>query len=61
MESVRLGDPFAPTTDLGPLVSHAQRDRVAAFVERARAYATVVTGGEIPGGELEGAPTTGPP
>ncbi|MET9608585.1 gamma-aminobutyraldehyde dehydrogenase [Streptomyces sp. NPDC006512] len=52
METVRLGDPFAPGTDLGPLVSHAQRDRVAAFVERARAYATVVTGGAIPGGEL---------
>ncbi|MFD9354315.1 gamma-aminobutyraldehyde dehydrogenase [Streptomyces sp. NPDC060031] len=56
MESVRLGDPFAATTDLGPLVSHAHRDRVAGFVERARAYATVVTGGEIPGGDLaEGA------
>ncbi|MGR4884166.1 gamma-aminobutyraldehyde dehydrogenase [Streptomyces sp. LARHCF249] len=56
METVRLGDPFAPTTDLGPLVSHAQRDRVAGFVERARAYATVVTGGEVPGAELaEGA------
>ncbi|MFE1789263.1 gamma-aminobutyraldehyde dehydrogenase [Streptomyces sp. NPDC059525] len=56
METVRLGDPFAPTTDLGPLVSHAQRDRVAAFVDRARAYATVLTGGEIPGGDLaEGA------
>ncbi|MFJ6720214.1 gamma-aminobutyraldehyde dehydrogenase [Streptomyces sp. NPDC091259] len=49
METVRLGDPFEPDTDLGPLVSHAQRDRVAGFVERARAYATVVTGGEIPG------------
>ncbi|MFE2168319.1 gamma-aminobutyraldehyde dehydrogenase [Streptomyces sp. NPDC059447] len=56
METVRLGDPFAADTDLGPLVSHAQRDRVAGFVERARDYATVVTGGEIPGGELaEGA------
>ncbi|MGP3688765.1 gamma-aminobutyraldehyde dehydrogenase [Streptomyces sp. IBSNAI002] len=56
MDTVRVGDPFASTTDLGPLVSHAQRDRVAGFVERARAYATVVTGGEIPGGELaEGA------
>ncbi|NEE56121.1 aldehyde dehydrogenase family protein, partial [Streptomyces sp. SID8455] len=38
METVRLGDPFAATTDLGPLISHAQRDRVAAFVERARGY-----------------------
>ncbi|MEU7555252.1 gamma-aminobutyraldehyde dehydrogenase [Streptomyces sp. NPDC044571] len=53
MESVRLGDPFDTATDLGPLVSHAQRDRVADFVERARTYATVVTGGEVPGGELE--------
>ncbi|MEU2388234.1 gamma-aminobutyraldehyde dehydrogenase [Streptomyces sp. NPDC012461] len=53
MESVRLGDPFAPGTDLGPLISHAQRERVAGFVDRARAYARVVTGGETPLGELE--------
>ncbi|MGA5216751.1 gamma-aminobutyraldehyde dehydrogenase [Streptomyces cinereoruber] len=53
MESVRLGDPFAPDTDLGPLISHAQRDRVASFVDRARGYATVVTGGEAPGGDLK--------
>ncbi|MEB8341807.1 gamma-aminobutyraldehyde dehydrogenase [Streptomyces endophyticus] len=52
METVRLGDPFADDTDLGPLISHAQRDRVAAFVDRARGYARVVTGGEAPGGEL---------
>ncbi|MFB7936967.1 gamma-aminobutyraldehyde dehydrogenase [Streptomyces sp. NPDC056049] len=53
METVRLGDPADPATDLGPLVSHVQRDRVAGFVERARGYATVVTGGESPGGELK--------
>ncbi|MFJ4824278.1 gamma-aminobutyraldehyde dehydrogenase [Streptomyces bacillaris] len=52
METVRLGDPFDASTDLGPLISHAQRDRVAAFVERARGYARIVTGGEAPGGEL---------
>ncbi|MBB5797829.1 gamma-aminobutyraldehyde dehydrogenase [Streptomyces caelestis] len=52
METVRLGDPFAPGTDLGPLISHVQRDRVAGFVDRARAYARVVTGGEAPGGQL---------
>jgi len=52
METVRLGDPFAPGTDLGPLISHAQRDRVAGFVDRARAYARVVTGGDAPLGEL---------
>ncbi|MET9887695.1 gamma-aminobutyraldehyde dehydrogenase [Streptomyces sp. NPDC006430] len=54
METVRLGDPFDAATDLGPLVSHAQRDRVAGFVERARGYATVVTGGEVPDGALAG-------
>ncbi|MFD7477866.1 gamma-aminobutyraldehyde dehydrogenase [Streptomyces sp. NPDC059837] len=48
MASVRLGDPFTSGTDLGPLISHAQRDRVAGFVDRARGYARVVTGGEIP-------------
>ncbi|WP_018544822.1 gamma-aminobutyraldehyde dehydrogenase [Streptomyces sp. LaPpAH-108] len=53
METVRLGDPFAPGTDLGPLVSHVQRDRVAAFVDRARGYARVVTGGEAPEGALK--------
>ncbi|UGY93868.1 gamma-aminobutyraldehyde dehydrogenase [Streptomyces gobiensis] len=52
MDTVRLGDPFDPDTDLGPLISHAHRDRVAGFVDRARSYATVVTGGEAPGGEL---------
>ncbi|MHB9858728.1 gamma-aminobutyraldehyde dehydrogenase [Streptomyces sp. YIM S03343] len=56
METVRLGDPFAPGTDLGPLISHAQRDRVAAFVDRARGYARVVTGGEVPHGGLQGDP-----
>ncbi|MCX4819713.1 gamma-aminobutyraldehyde dehydrogenase [Streptomyces sp. NBC_01142] len=53
MATVRLGDPFDPSTDLGPLVSHLQRDRVAGFVDRARAYATVVTGGEAPQGKLK--------
>ncbi|MDG5807435.1 gamma-aminobutyraldehyde dehydrogenase [Streptomyces ossamyceticus] len=52
METVRLGDPFAPGTDLGPLISHVQRDRVAGFVDRARGYARVVAGGEAPQGEL---------
>ncbi|MFF7902421.1 gamma-aminobutyraldehyde dehydrogenase [Streptomyces sp. NPDC007920] len=53
METVRLGDPFASGTDLGPLISHVQRDRVAGFVDRARAYARVVTGGEAPQGALK--------
>ncbi|WP_165988748.1 gamma-aminobutyraldehyde dehydrogenase [Streptomyces sp. YIM 98790] len=56
MAGIRLGDPRDAHTDLGPLVSFAQRDRVAGFVDRARGYATVVTGGAAPGGHLaEGA------
>ncbi|WP_329380898.1 gamma-aminobutyraldehyde dehydrogenase [Streptomyces sp. NBC_01716] len=50
METVRLGDPFAPSTDMGPLISHAHRDRVAGIVDRARGYARVVTGGSAPDG-----------
>ncbi|MGZ3101701.1 gamma-aminobutyraldehyde dehydrogenase [Streptomyces sp. H72] len=53
MDTVRVGDPFAPGTDLGPLVSHVQRDRVAGFVDRARSYARVVCGGEAPQEELK--------
>jgi len=53
MATVRLGDPLDPSTDQGPLVSSAQRDRVAGYVDRARGYgARVVVGGNIPGGAL---------
>jgi betaine-aldehyde dehydrogenase len=52
-ESIRLGAPLDPATDLGPLVSSRQAERVAGFVERARAAgARVVTGGSAPGGDL---------
>jgi betaine-aldehyde dehydrogenase len=53
METVRLGDPFDPSTDLGPLISHTHRDRVAGIVDRARGYARVVCGGEAPQGDLK--------
>ncbi|MET4058846.1 betaine-aldehyde dehydrogenase [Arthrobacter sp. UYP6] len=53
MESVAVGDPTDPGTDLGSLISHAHRDKVAGFVERAReAGATVRAGGSAPGGNL---------
>ena len=53
LRGIRVGDPRDPDTDLGPLVSLAQRERVAGFVDRARgAGAQVVVGGEIPGGDL---------
>ncbi len=54
MATVRLGDPTDPSTDLGPLVSHRQRDSVAGYVDRARGYgAKVVVGGRAPGSVLE--------
>jgi betaine-aldehyde dehydrogenase len=54
MGTVRLGDPMDPETDQGPLVSRRQQERVAGFVDRARAAgAKIVRGGAVPGGELE--------
>ena len=49
---IRVGLPADEETDIGPLVSFAHRDRVAAMVDRARGYATIVTGGTAPGGDL---------
>ncbi|MGH8828464.1 MAG: aldehyde dehydrogenase family protein, partial [Jiangellaceae bacterium] len=53
MSSARLGDPFDPETDQGPLATRRQQERVAGFVDRARAAgAKVVCGGQAPGGDL---------
>lgn len=55
MRSATLGPPTDTATDLGPLVSFRQRDRVAGMVERAKAAgARAVTGSGIPGGALAG-------
>lgn len=46
-DSLVMGSPADEATELGPLISADQRDRVAGFVERAAgAGARVVTGGE---------------
>jgi len=48
-----IGDPLDDATDIGPLISRKQQERVAGFVDRARNYgATVRVGGQIPGGAL---------
>ena len=47
VESLRLGDPQDESTEMGPVVSAEQLERVSGFVERARsAGARVATGGE---------------
>jgi len=47
--SIRIGDPFDPDTQLGPLISRLARERVLAYVELGvEEGGTVVTGGGIP-------------
>jgi len=54
MGKVVVGDPQDPDTDMGPLISRAHRDKVAAMVARAPGQgARVVTGGAAP--DLPGA------
>jgi betaine-aldehyde dehydrogenase len=51
MASVRVGHPMDASTDIGPLVTAAHRERVHGFVERAEAAGgRVVTGGVVPDG-----------
>ncbi|QHP87589.1 aldehyde dehydrogenase [Mycolicibacterium monacense] len=46
-----VGDPADRSTDIGPLINEAARNRVEGFLQRARAEgATVATGGERPEG-----------
>ncbi|WP_109312330.1 aminobutyraldehyde dehydrogenase [Ruegeria sp. AU67] len=42
---IQTGAPKAEGTEMGPLVSAAQRDRVADFVDRARCSSEIVSGG----------------
>ncbi len=48
--SVRVGDPFDPSTQIGPLTSARQRDRVEGYIAKGVGEgATLVTGGGRPG------------
>jgi succinate-semialdehyde dehydrogenase/glutarate-semialdehyde dehydrogenase len=52
MDSLVVGDPFDPATNIGPIVSEAQRDELVGQVEEAlRQGATVHDGAKIPGGD----------
>jgi succinate-semialdehyde dehydrogenase/glutarate-semialdehyde dehydrogenase len=51
MAGLRVGDPFDTATDVGPLVSEAQRAEIASQVDDARELGAVVAcGGEVPDG-----------
>lgn len=53
-EALRVGDPFDPATELGPLVSAAQRDRVVGYIEAGIAEgARLIAGGPTPPEGLE--------
>jgi betaine-aldehyde dehydrogenase len=57
VDSLVVGDPMDPQTDLGPLISPAHRDRVHGFVERAQAAGARVTRGGATWGGAFHAPT----
>jgi 1-pyrroline dehydrogenase len=46
--SLKMGDPQSEDTELGPLVSKAQQERVQGFLDRVPSHAETVTGGHAP-------------
>jgi aldehyde dehydrogenase (NAD+) len=49
---LKVGDPNDPATDLGPVISRRQRDRILEYIEGAKADgATIALGGGVPDGE----------
>lgn len=48
VDSIAIGRPRDEGVEMGPIVSAAQRERVAGFVNRARADCEVLTGGQTP-------------
>jgi aldehyde dehydrogenase (NAD+) len=53
--SLVVGDPLDDTVEIGPLVSHRQRERVLSYIEAGKAGgARLVTGGGVPAGRSRG-------
>ena len=50
VEALQLGDPGDEDTDVGPLISASERDRVVAWIEQAREGGAMI----LAGGELDG-------
>jgi acyl-CoA reductase-like NAD-dependent aldehyde dehydrogenase len=50
VEALKVGDPADEETDVGPLISESDRERILSWIEEAKsAGAKVVTGGELEG------------
>ncbi|WP_137132222.1 betaine-aldehyde dehydrogenase [Rhizobium sp. FY34] len=48
-EAILIGDPQDEATQMGPMVSYAQREKVLSYIEQGKAQgATLITGGGIP-------------
>lgn len=45
-EQLKVGDPREPSTDIGPLISQAQLERVTSLVDNGKQTARLVTGGD---------------
>jgi len=61
LEAIKIGDPRAPATVMGPVISQAACDRILGFISRAQeAGGRLVTGGQRLGGELAGGYFIGP-
>ncbi|WP_416062700.1 aldehyde dehydrogenase [Rhodococcus indonesiensis] len=55
VRALTVGDPLDKATDVGPLVSAAQRDRVLGYIESGRADGyRITTGGGVPGDQPQG-------
>lgn len=52
--SIKVGDPFAADTEMGPLAMRRQRDRVESYIEIGKHEATLATGGGRPHGLNQG-------
>lgn len=53
VSTIKIGTQYEEGTEMGPLVSKAQQQKVASFVERARMvpHISITTGGKIPAGD----------
>ena len=47
-EKIKVGDPYDPTVQMGPLAMSRQRDRVEQYIEIGRSEGKLVTGGKRP-------------